>query len=143
LNHPRVAFFPDNPERLGKPDRDHPPAYHDMRLPERSEEIAAAILRAAGERLPYRVEAGRFIGTDAYIVKSGARVIHLLNYDNDTPSTPVAITLSDELAAREARLISPDAQPEERVLRAVGPGANRFEIGPIETYALLVIPERR
>jgi hypothetical protein len=113
-----------------------------MRLPARSEEIAAAILRAAGGRLPYRVEAGRFVGTDAYLVKSGARVIHLLNYDNDTPSPPVAITLSDELAAREARLISPDMQPEERLLRAGGPGANRFEIGPVETYALLVLPER-
>jgi hypothetical protein len=76
-------------------------------------------------------------------VKSGARVIHLLNYDNEHPSPPVAVTLSDEVAAAEARLISPAARPEERAIRPAKAGTNRFEIGPIETYTLLVVPERR
>jgi len=139
LGHSRVVSMPDNPERLGKPDRDHPPAYHDMRLPARSEEIAAAILRATGGRLPYRVEAGRFVGTDGYQVISGARVIHLLNYDNESPSAPVAITLSDELATPQALLISPDVRPEERAIRA---GGNRFEIGCLDTYAALVLSSK-
>lgn len=140
FRHPRVAFFPDNPERRSRPERDHPPAYRDMRLPVRSEEIVAAIARATGGRFPYRVEAGRFVGTDAYLTRSGLRVIHLINYDNEHPVGPVAITLSEEWATPEARWISPDLSPEERVLPSEAPDGRRFVVDRLETYAMLVLP---
>ncbi len=133
--NPRVVFFPDNPERLSRPDRDHPPAYHDMRLPDRADEAAAAIIGAAG-RLPYRVDAPHTVGTDAYEVESGARVIHLLNYDNARPVRRVAVTLSHELAAPRARLLSPDLEPEEQTLEA---DDRTFIVDTLKAYAVLVL----
>jgi len=137
LEHPRVAFLPDAPERLSRPERDHVPAYTDMRLPERADDIAAAILRAAGGRLPYRVDAGRLVGTDAYVLASGRRVIHLLNYDNDNPVGSVSVTLSEALATDQAQLASPDRQPEEQPLASKD---NRLTIDRLDTYAVIVLP---
>ena len=137
FGNPRVAFFPDNPERLSRPQRDHPPAYHDMRLAERSAEIAAAIVRAAGGNLPYRVEATPFVGTDAYVTGSGARVIHLLNYENDRPVGDVRVRLSRALAVPVVTVLSPDAEPEERQV-AVDDGA--VDVGRLHTYAAVVAP---
>jgi hypothetical protein len=113
-----------------------------MHLPKRSDEIAAAILRAADGKRPYSVDAGRLVGTDAYLLQSGERVIHLLNYNNEVPPSRAVVTLSAELATPQARFISPDLQPEERVLQAEGHENNRFVVDPLDTYALLVLPAK-
>ena len=137
--HPRVVFLPDTPERLSAPQRDHPPAYRDMHLPRRSDEIAEAVATAAGGRLPYHVDAGRFVGTDAYVLRSGVRTIHLLNYDNERPREQVTITLSGDLSVPQIRALSPDRKPEERMLRPQGSDANQFVLDRLETYAVLVL----
>ena len=139
FDHPRVTYLPDSPERRSRPERDHPPAYHDMRLPERSEEIAAAIEQAAGGHLPYRLEAGRLVGTDAYRIRSGQRVVHLLNYDNDQPVGPLALHLSEALAVPQARLISLGASPEEATIRPEGDDGRCFIVDRLETYSMLVL----
>jgi len=133
---PRVIFLPDNPERLSRPKRDHHPAYHDMRLPTRSAEIADAITTAVNDALPYTIEANRFVGTDAHLLASGAQVIHLLNYDNRNPIEDVVISLSPDLATNQARLISPDSEPMEYELEAED---GQFIIDHLETYAMLVL----
>ena len=134
---PRVVFFPDNPERLGTPERDHPPAYHDFRLPERSDEIADAIVTAAGGALPCEVEANRFVGVDYYLLKTGERALHIINYDNQEAPTGAAITLPNEPATtRHAKLITPDASPEEREIRV----EDRIIVQDLDTYAILVLP---
>ncbi|MDH7568143.1 MAG: hypothetical protein QHJ73_00985 [Armatimonadota bacterium] len=138
-SHPRVVSFPDNPERLSRPQRDRVTAYHDMRLPQRSPEVAAAILQVAQGKVPYRVEATRFVGTDGYITRGGARVIHLLNYDNDHPVESVRVRLGPELAVRAARLLSPDADPVERVVRRTPGEECCFVVERLETYAALVL----
>ena len=133
----RVVFLPDNPERLSRPTRDHPPAYHDMQLPERAAEIADGILRAAGSRLPYQVTATPFVGTDAYVVASGDRVIHLLNYDNEHAAAEVEIQLGPDLCAATVRLISPDDEPEQREIILED---RLVRVGELRTYAALVLP---
>ncbi len=87
----------------------------------------------------YPVEATPFVGTDAYEVTSGERVIHLLNYDNDDgkQAGPLKVRLRGDLAVPRAELVSPDTAPEARTLHADG-GA--FVIDSLETYALLVLP---
>ena len=134
FDSPRVVFLPDTPERLSQPERNHPPAYHDFRLPERADEIARAIRAATGGSLPVEVEANPFVGVHVYRVASGERVIHLLNYDNEAGTTGVAVALPD--APPSVRLVTPDADPEERE----APVEDRIVIPDLETYALLVIP---
>ncbi len=136
LDHPRVCFLPDAPERLSTPQRDHPPAYHDFHLPERSQEIAAAIVQAAG-RLPYRVEGSRFLGTDGYRLRSGERVIHLLNYANEAPCRDITVTLPEDCRAAELRLLSPDQNPVEQ---SVSSWDGQVVVKTLDTYALLVLP---
>lgn len=109
---PRVIFLPDNPKRLSKPQRQHVPAYSDMRLPERAPEIVQATLRATNGNLPYRVQANRFIGTDAYQLRTGGKALHLLNYCNDSPLEGVRVTLGRAFAGmRTCRMISPTPNP--------------------------------
>ncbi len=136
---PRVVFLPDNPERLSEPERDHHPLYHDRRLPEAADQIAEVIVTATGNALPYRIEAGPFVGTDAWQLASGEYAVHLLNYDNRNPVDDVAVMPGPEIGAKHARLLSPDQEPVERELEAVD---GCFTIGRIETYAILVINSR-
>ena len=143
FDHPRVVFLPDNPERLSRPHRDHPPAYHDMHLPERADEIVDAILTACEDRLPYRVSASEFLGTDAYELRSGKRVIHLLNYDNENPLENVGVTLSEQLSATEAVLLTPDAEEVEEEKEELTGRGDFFFVGHLETYAILVLPAAR
>jgi len=134
LGRERVVYLPDNPERLSTPERDHPPAYHDMRRPERSGELAAAVILAAGGRLPWRVEAGPFVATEGYRVASGKRVIHLLNYANDDGPGRAAVALPAD--AKSARLVTPDAAPEEKAL-ALRDGCAL--IPRLDTYAMIIV----
>jgi len=140
LDNPRVVFFPDTPERLSMPESDHPPRYRDMRLPKRSDEIVAGMMAATGGKLPYKVHADRYVGTDAYLVASGERVIHLLNYDNKKRTGPLAVTVSEALAAERVRLVSPDRDPEECWLEAQNSSGDRFVLDGVDTYSLLVFP---
>ena len=146
FGRPRVAYFPDTPERLGAPQRDHPPAYHHFELPSGAQAVADAIVSAAARPLPVRVSAGRCVGVDGYRVGSGHRVIHLLNYDNDTPAHNTAVALSaeaaGELLVHEAQWVSPDTSPEAQQAEGeqVGDGW-RFELETLDTYTMLVIPE--
>jgi hypothetical protein len=110
-----------------------------MRLPERAPGFVEAILQAADCKLPYRVDANRFLGTDAYELAGGAKTIHLLNYCNETPFEKIRITLGDAFAdMKSCKLITPDADPNEAPLADVSPSQNEIVVPQIETYCVLV-----
>lgn len=134
---PRVVFFPDAPERLSVPKRDHPPAYHDMHLPPRADELAKGILTAAPGQIPCTLEAGPYVAMEVYRSRGGERIIHLLNYDNETPLGSVSLRLGPTLSADTVRVLSPDWDLPE-MIAATSCGC--VEFGPFETYAVVVLP---
>jgi len=134
-----VVYLPDAPEKLDRPARDHPPAYNSFRLPERSDDIAAAIATAAGT-LPIAI--GRrepFLGVDVRELSDGTKTAHFLNYDNERSIEDLPVTLSGPLGeVASVTLYDPDSEcnPIEIGVEPTGSTA-RLIIPRIETYALV------
>ncbi|MBT4817125.1 MAG: hypothetical protein HON70_15590, partial [Lentisphaerae bacterium] len=83
------------------------------------------------------LDAGPYVGMEVYRAGGGERVIHLLNYDNETPLDSVSLGLEEGLRAECVRVLSPDWDCREAMVTMRN---GRVEFGPLETYAVVVVP---
>jgi hypothetical protein len=132
---PGVRFLADAPEKLSRPTRDHPPAYHDMHLPEGAADIADAIRAVADRDLPFVTDAGPFVALEAYRLRDGRCAVHLLNYRNEEPVSAVRVELGDSLSAERAELFTPDG---DRTRLEVD-SRHTFTVGHLQTYAIVIL----
>ena len=135
VGHDRVVYLPDAPERVSFSTTDQAQA----RLPERPDDLAAAVQDAAPRGLPVSVKASEYTAVDVYRLPSGAQTIHLLNYRNTEPLRDVELVLSETFWQEGTfRLYDPDLEePIDLAPERIAEGL-RIRVPQLNTYAVIV-----
>ena len=126
-------------EPLDEPAQPSGPASAHPRLPSRHRVLAASVARVAPKGLPVRVDATPYVTVDIYEVKSGAKVVHLLNYENTKPVKNVKVELGVGFeGVGQARLYDPDGGADGAALELrKEAGRFAFVVPQVRTYAVV------
>jgi len=136
LKYERVIYLPEAPEKVKV---EHGSTLR-VPLPEKSENLVRAIEKVDPGGLPLKVYGSQYLGLDVWELPSGARTLHLVNYDNTYPLKNVRIDLYPKIVGNRSRitLYSPDQKKQE--LKPWIKDADKLSllIPKIETYAVVV-----
>ncbi len=109
------------------------------KLPRNHDELIAAVHRAASGRLSAKVEAPASVVMElAQNKSSGARLLHLVNYDFRHPVADVAVTMPGSGPAQVV-IESPDSQERQTLRVTPRNGEMTFRVPRLATYALVTI----
>ncbi len=114
-------------------------------LPEKHYEMVKAIEKVCKGPLPFKVSVTGYIAADLYQVKSGARVLHLINYDNKKPLDDVDVTVNLPFKGDLiAKFYTPD-YPElsgNKLAIAQDREEVKIKVPKLETYCCIAFEER-
>lgn len=138
-----VAYLPDALRGIRALGSDRKPEVNYVpHLPPRWEEMVSAVHRVSRNSLPLTVGAEGYVAADLYETRSGAVVLHLVNYDNDGPPKKVAVTLALALAHNvRATLYTPDdASLSGSSLAVIRDDVGlHFAVPQLQTYACVAL----
>lgn len=109
-------------------------------LPENRRELLDAVDRIAGGPLAVQVEAPETVAMGLYSQTGGRRVLHLVNYDEQTPVKNIGVTLS--LATRQVRSVRslvPGSESAMDLSYKQDGKLVRFTVPELKIYNLLVV----
>jgi hypothetical protein len=108
------------------------------KLPLNSEDLIAAVRRAAGGSLSLDVKAPPTVTAEVYEQKDKRRLlVHLVNYDTSAVGN-IAVSVAAP-AVEKVTLLSPDQEASRPLASAVKNGRAEFTVPGLKTYSLAVL----
>jgi|LSQX01.2.fsa_nt_gb hypothetical protein len=143
VNRKNVAYLPDVLEGIKPWGSDRKPDMNYIaHIPPCADEMVAAVRRVTRRPLPLTVKTQGYVAADLYKTRSGAIVLHLVNYENEGPPKMAEVTfhlpLNDSV---QAVLYTPDDRTlSGSQLPVVEDDSGFHVIVPhLETYACLAL----
>jgi hypothetical protein len=106
-------------------------------LPANRTALLNAVRWAAGQPLQAQVQAPESVAMALYEQPSGRRLLHLVNYAENTPVAAVNVALRSERRVASVTLLSPDGSVRQKLPYKQTGAEVRFVVPKLQTYSLV------